>query len=177
MDDDGGSCASPVELTETLYGLLQELAGRRVAARAPRSPLQATELVHEAWIRLQADRGARAPDRGRFLIAAASAMRRALVDHARHEHALKRGGGGLRVTLVEEIVQGPEPDLDVLALHDALDALEEAHPDLARLVELRVFAGATRPEVGRELGKTLAQVDSGWEYAKARLARWLAKST
>ena len=132
--------------------------------------LQATALVHEAWLRL-ADQQVAWRGRAHFLGVAAQLMRRILVDHARARHAAKRGGGATRVTLSD--APAVEETTDVLALHEALDRLAALDPDQARLVELRWFGGFSIEETGEVLGVSPATVKREWAIARAWLHREL----
>lgn len=174
-EEEAGGGPGPLELEESLYGLLRELAGARIAGEERQVSLRASDLVQEAWLRLLADAGARTSDRGRFRAAAASAVRRALLDHVKRRRAGKRGGGARRVTLETGEYWDRGPDLDFMAVHEALEALSAEDPALARHVELRVFGGATREEVATELEIPLARVDAAWEFARRWLARRLAE--
>jgi RNA polymerase sigma factor (TIGR02999 family) len=136
--------------------------------------LQATALVHEAWLRLDGQHDARWESRTQFLAVAAQMMRRVLVDHARTRRALKRGGGGTQVTLSEaDHAVAASDDVDVLALDDALARLATMDPRKARLVELRYFAGLTIPEAAETLGISLATVGREWAVARMWLRREL----
>lgn len=157
-------------LVVLVYEELRALAERCLREERPGHTLQPTALVHEAWLRL-AGSGAAFADREHFVSAAARAMRRVLVDHARRRRAGKRGGGALRVSLDEDVRTAEAPDLDVVALSDALDALARADPELAHLVELRYFCGLTLEETGRVIGRSVRQVEGSWAAARAFLYR------
>jgi RNA polymerase sigma factor (TIGR02999 family) len=154
---------------------------RRQARRALRREgeghtLQATALVHEAWLRLDGQHDARWESRTQFLAVAAQMMRRVLVDHARTRRALKRGGGvaGTQVTLGDAIqaVAATDP-VDVLALDEALERLAIMDARKARLVELRYFAGLSIPEAAAALGISEATVGREWAVARMWLRREL----
>jgi RNA polymerase sigma factor (TIGR02999 family) len=151
-----------------VYDQLRELAAARLAAEAPGHTLDATALVHEAYLRLvgPADRR-RWADSGHFFAAAAAAMRRILVDHARAKRARKRGGGARREPL--EAVPAPEPDEELLALDEALGRLAARDPVKARLVELRYFAGLTGEQAAAALGISPTTADRYWAFARAWL--------
>ncbi len=136
--------------------------------------LQATALVHEAWLRLDAQHDARWESRTQFLAVAAQMMRRVLVDHARARLALKRGGGGTYVTLgdADQAVAASE-EVDVLALDDALARLAIMDPRKAQLVELRYFAGLSIPEAATALNISQATVGREWAVARMWLRREL----
>ena len=130
------------ELLPLVYDQLRQLAAQKLAREKPGQTLQATALVHEAYLRLVGGQKPPSfPDRARFFAAAAAAMRRILVDNARRKLTRKRGGDRQRRPL--EAVAAPEPDAELLALDEALGRLAAADPAKARLVELRYFAGLT----------------------------------
>ena len=141
--------------------------------------LQPTALVHEAWLRLGGQSGARWESRTQFFAIAAQMMRRVLLDHARTRHAQKRGAGAVQVSLGDadrNAQPGEEPDvLDVIALDDALARLAIMDPRKARLVELRYFAGLSTPEAAAALGVSTATVAREWAVARMWLRRELEK--
>ena len=143
----------------------------RLAQERPGHTLEATALVHEAWLRL-ADASVEWQDRNHFLRVAATAMRHILVDQARAKRTAKRGGDGVRVNVVD--IAAPMPDPELLALSEALDRLAAIRPDLARLIELRYFAGLTGDEAALALGVSPATADRMWRYARAWLQVELA---
>jgi len=147
---------------------LHELAVARMRRERADHTLEPTELVHEAWIRL-AGGEQRWEARTHFFGAASEAMRRVLVDHARRRAAEKRGGGVERVTFHELKVQSDEPDIDVLGLNEALEALEREDPRLSGVVRLRYFGGFGIHEVAELLGVSPATVKRDWTYARAWL--------
>jgi RNA polymerase sigma factor (TIGR02999 family) len=157
-------------LLPLVYEELRKLAAARLAQEKPGQTLQATALVHEAYIRL-VDVG-QAQDwnsRGHFFGAAAEAMRRILVEQARRKSGPTAGGGRRRValSLVNLHVQGPQPDL--LALNDALDKLGHADSRAANVVKLRFFGGLTNDQIANSLGISAATVKTDWAYAKSWL--------
>src|SRR5262245_46867859 len=132
-------------LLEAVYDELRQLAAARLAREKPGQTIQATALVHEAYLRLVDGSGGRArwDNRGHFFAAAAEAMRRILVEQARRKHAQKRGGGDdarHRVDLRESQIVAPDESIDIVALSQALDRLQGEEPDKAALVKLRYFA-------------------------------------
>jgi RNA polymerase sigma factor (TIGR02999 family) len=155
-------------LLPLVYEELRALAARKLAGEAPGQTLQPTALVHEAYLRLL---GPGEPpayrDRGHFFAAAATAMRRILVDQARRKRAAKRGGGWGRQEL--EGVAAPEPDEDLLALEEVLQKLAARDPQKARLVELRYFAGLTGEQAAEVLGISPTTADRHWKFARAWL--------
>ena len=163
------------ELLPLVYDELRMLAAARMAAESPGHTLDATALVHEAYVRLV---GAGAPrdwnGRGHFLAAAAEAMRRVLVDHARRKHRAKRGGGRRRVEFDEAVPAPPAAADDLLALDDALRRLAAQDPDAARVVQLRYFAGLSVEQAAGVLGISRATAYRHWAFARAWLLERLA---
>jgi RNA polymerase sigma-70 factor (ECF subfamily) len=169
-----GDRAAADELLPLLYEELRRIAGAHLAHERRDHTLQPTALVHEAWLRL-VDQPARDLDsRQHFLSLAARVMRRVLVDHARERGALKRGGEAERVTLDGAVALYEDRALDLLALNEALDGLAALDPELARLVELRFFAGLGNAEVAELEGRSLRSVERGWATARAFLRGALA---
>jgi RNA polymerase sigma factor (TIGR02999 family) len=156
---------TPDELLPQVYDALRQLAASKLAAQAPGHTLDATALVHEAWLKL-ADASTEWHDRAHFLRTAAVAMRHILVDRARAKLAAKRAGGP-RAELPD--LAAPLPDPELLALDDALTRLAAVKPDHAKLIELRYFAGMTGDETATALGVSPATADRMWRYAKAWL--------
>ncbi len=158
------------QLFPLVYSELRRLAACKLAHEAPGQTLQATALVHEAYLRLLD--GGQPQDwngRGHFFAACAEAMRRILVERARHKQSLKAGGGRRRQELpdIELAVAGPR--LDLLALHEALTKLEQQDLRRAELVKLRFFAGLTIAEAARVLGVSESTADNDWAYARSWL--------
>jgi RNA polymerase sigma factor (TIGR02999 family) len=146
-----------------------------MAAQPPGHTLQATALLHEAYLRLIDAKRADWHDRSHFLAACSQIMRRILVDHARRRQAAKRGGGGANVPLEEAWVASPEPDTDLVALDEALDALAKHDSRKAKVVELRFFAGLSVEETAAVLAISEESVLRDWRLARAWLARELGK--
>jgi RNA polymerase sigma factor (TIGR02999 family) len=158
------------ELLPMVYDELRRLAAQRMARESPGQTLQATALVHEAYLRLVGGDPDRPWDgRGHFFAAAAEAMRRILVENARRRHRLKRGGHRGRVDLDAAQPAAPETDDDLLALDEALEKLAARDPVKAQLVQLRVFAGLTLAEAAEILGLSTSTADRYWAYARAWL--------
>jgi RNA polymerase sigma factor (TIGR02999 family) len=156
------------ELLPLVYDELRRLAAQQLAREAPGQTLDATALVHEAYLRLVGPADARRwADRGHFFAAAAQAMRRILIDSARRKLAQKRGGGLTRQPL--EAVAAPGPDEELVALDEALQKLAALDPLKARLVELRYFAGLTGEQAAAALGISPTTADRHWAYARAWL--------
>src|SRR2546423_1506051 len=155
-----------------VYDELRRLAARKLAHEKPGQTLQATALVHEAYVRLvDVDRAQHWNSRGHFFAAAAEAMRRILIDQARKKQRLKRGCGLQRVDLDADAVSVEEPPDDLVALDEALTKLAQKHPDKAALVKLRYFAGLTIDETAQILGISPSTADRYWTYARAWLYR------
>ncbi len=158
------------ELLPLVYDELRRLAAQRLAKEAPGQTLQATALVHEAYLRLVGVDPDRPWDgRGHFFAAAAESMRRILVENARRRHRLKRGGNRARVDLDAAQPVAPETDDDLLALDEALEQLAQKDPVKAELVQLRVFAGLTLAQAAEVLGLSTSTADRYWAYARAWL--------
>ena len=169
---DQGNPHAAEQLLTLVYGELRQLAARRLAQEKPGQTLQATALVHEAYLRLVDDEGARRwNSRGHFFAAAAEAMRRILVEQARRRAAAKRGGGAERQALDPAEIAVTEPDDRLLAIHDALDDLARADPDAATLVKLRFFGGLTMSEAADALGLSVRTAQDVWAYARSWLRR------
>jgi RNA polymerase sigma factor (TIGR02999 family) len=146
-------------------------------AREPRGQtLQATALVHEAYLKLVDQRSARLNDRAHFLAVAARAMRRILVDHARNRQCAKRDGGH-RVSLESQLVIASEQDGDLLALDEAMTRLESINPTAARVIELRYFGALTIEEAATALNLSDSTIERQWRYARAWLFRALSGQT
>lgn len=165
-------------LARLVYAELRRQARRALRREGEGHTLQPTALVHEAWLRLDAQLHANWRSRSQFFAVAAQMMRRVLVDHARTKRALKRGGSAAQVTLgtMDAEPATPEPSLDavdLLALDDALHRLATLDPRKARLVELRYFAGLSIPEAAEALGVSEATLGREWVVARMWLRREL----
>jgi RNA polymerase sigma factor (TIGR02999 family) len=158
------------QLLPLVYDELRRLAAAKIAQEKPGQTLQATALVHEAYLRLAGQEPSQPWDgRGHFFAAAAEAMRRILVEQARHKKSIKAGGGRQRQELseIEPAIQGP--DIDLLALDEALQKLQAKDPRKAALVKLRYFAGLSREQAALALGIATSTADLDWAYAKSWL--------
>ena len=169
----GGDAQAASELLPLVYDELRRLAARKMERESPGQTLQATALVHEAWLRLGGGRQTAWRDRTHFFAAAAEAMRRILIDNARRKMALRHGGQAQRVDFdldSLELAAGMK-DEQLLALHEALDALASHDAVKAELVKLRFFAGLTLPEAAQALELSEPTAKRYWAYARAWLYR------
>ena len=179
-----GDDAAGERLVAAIYAELHDRAARAMRREPDDATLQATALVHEAYLRLVDQRRVEWRNRAQFFGVAARMMRRVLVDHARARHAAKRGGDARPLTLGDADRAGAAPAaasdgvdaLDVLALDDALERLAALDAEQARLVELRYFAGLGIEETAQALGVSPATVKREWATARAWLRRELAPS-
>jgi RNA polymerase sigma factor (TIGR02999 family) len=165
----GGDLQAADQLLPVVYKELRRLAAQKLAREKPGQTLEATGLVHEAYLRLveRKEETRTFKDREHFFAAAAAAMRRILIDNARRKRARKRGGGLHRQPL--ERIAAPERDADLLALDEALLKLAAQDPIKAKLVELRYFAGLTGDQAAEVLGISSRTADRHWVYARAWL--------
>jgi RNA polymerase sigma factor (TIGR02999 family) len=160
---------------EALYAELHSLAHRQVRRARPGATLNTTALVHEAYLKLAKSAGV--SEREHFFALAARAMRQVLVDHARERAAQKRGGGQVPVTLHEDVAAVPADAAELLAIDGALTALQGIDERLARVVELRFFAGLSVEETAEALATSTATVKRDWRAARAFLLTHLDPST
>ena len=163
-----GSSGAFDELVQRVYGDLERMAQAHLRREHPGHTLQPTELVSEAYMRLAED-DRTFQNRSHFFAAAAIAMRRVLVDHARRRAAAKRGGELRQVTFEDLAVQAEEPSVDLIALDEALESLAAIDERLGKLVHLRYFLGLSIPETADVLGVSPATVKRDWTYARAWL--------
>lgn len=168
---------TPGQLLASLYDELRALAAQKLAREGPGQTLQATALVHEAWLRLGGDAQAAWENQAHFFGAAAEAMRRILIDKARRRSALRHGGRVERVGLEEAELAIDMPDEQLLALHEALERFAERDRVKAELVKLKFFAGLTLEEAARVLGVSTPTAKRYWAYARAWLYREISGSS
>src|SRR5262245_15082767 len=168
---DAGNPQAAGQLLPLVYDELRKLAAAKLAHEKPGQTLQATALVHEAYLRLVGADQAQWDSRGHFFAAAAEAMRRILVDQARRKQSAKHGVAGIRQEVDEACILAPEADTDVLALSDALEQLAETDAQAAQLVKLRYFAGLTSEQAAEALGVSPRTADRIWVYARSFLLR------
>jgi RNA polymerase sigma factor (TIGR02999 family) len=171
------------ELLPLVYDELRKLAAQKLAREKPGQTLDATALVHEAYLRLVVPARSECQEpgekhwntRGHFFSAAAEAMRRILIDQARHKQSQRGGGGRRRQDIEHQEIAAAEPSLDVLAVNEALERFEMVDPLKAHLVKLRYFAGLTIPQAADALGISSTTADRYWAYARAWLHAELKK--
>jgi RNA polymerase sigma factor (TIGR02999 family) len=159
-----------------VYGELRGIAAHKMAGEAAGHTLQPTALVHEAWLRLVGANQQGWQNRAHFFGAAAEAMRRILVEHARRKQSLKRGGGTGRDELAESALVLAAPPDELLAVHEALDALAREDLPAAELVKLRYFVGMTMDEAAAAMNMPLRNAERLWTYARVWLHREIRKS-
>ena|SRR5579859_4676530 len=172
---DQGDPHAAEQLLPLVYAELRKLAAEKMAQENPGQTLQATALVHEAYLRLVASGASSAPrdqhwnSRGHFFAAAAEAMRRILVERARHRRRHKHGGSLQKVPLDVDQIVYHSPDEELLAIHDALDQLAAEDPQAAQLVKLRYFSGLSVEEAAEALGIPRSTAYVHWAFARATL--------
>lgn len=168
----------PQPLFEEVYTRLLAIARRRLRDERTAHTLQATALVHEAWLKLNSDRPLEIVDRGQFFFAAAEAMRRILIDHARKRGAAKRGHGARLLNIENVLDLANDKNIsDALALDDLILRLEQEDAQAARVVRLRFYVGLSIDETAAALGVGPRSVDRDWAFARAWLQReWQADS-
>ena len=169
-----GDPAASDQLLPIVYEELRKLAAAKLAQEKPGQTLQATALVHEGYMRLVGE-DVRWDSRGHFFAAAAEAMRRILVDHARRKTSEKHGGGVTRVALEDNVAEAENSTFDLLAVNDALSQLEAEDPQMAKVVKLKFFAGLTLEETAKAIGRSRASTQRDWSYARAWLYGKLAE--
>ena len=175
---ESGDSSASEELLPLVYDELRKLASARLNHEQPGQTLQATALVHEAYLRLvNVDRAQNWDSRGHFFAAAAEAMRRILLNRARDRKRLKRGGQRRRIDLDRVEIALDTPDDELIALDEALDALAGEDPVCFDLVKLRFFAGLTLKDAATTLGIPRRTADRHWAYARAWLIEWLGSGS
>lgn len=173
----GGNRGALDQLLPIVYNDLKRLAAAYLRRERPGHTLQSTALVHEAFLRLVDQREVTWQNRAQFFGIASQAIRRILVDHARHHKAQKRGGEALRVTIDESIAVAGGGDFDILALEDALEKLAALDERQSRIVELRFFGGLSIEDTGEVLGLSPATVKRDWSMARVWLFRELSRKS
>jgi len=172
-----GKTQAAEQLLPLVYDELRRLAAWRMANEKPGQTLQATALVHEAYLRLVGREDPGWQGRRHFFGAAAEAMRRILVENARRKKRLKHGGQQERVDVDSVEIPAPMPDDELLAMDEALHRLAEIDPRAVELVQLCFFAGLTQEQAARELGVSISTVERTWSFARAWLFREIQKSS
>lgn len=172
-----GESQAAEALLPLVYEELRRLAASKLAGEAPGQTLQATALVHEAWLRIAGSEATVWDGRRHFLAAASEAMRRILIDNARRKQAVRHGGGLHRTEREPDHlpIAGGAPDEELLAVHEALDALAAHDPRKAELVKLRYFAGLTLEETAAALDLSERTAKRDWAYARAWLYREISR--
>lgn len=173
-DARGGDARAEAQLIEAVYGDLRRRAGALMKRENQGHTLQPTALVHETWMRLIRQEQVDWQGRAHFLAMASTLMRRILVDHARTRNAARRGGGAPKISLEDGLGLTTDNDADVLALHDALEALGALDARQADIVVMRFFGGLTNAEAAAVLGVSTRTVEGDWAMARAWLRRHLA---
>jgi RNA polymerase sigma factor (TIGR02999 family) len=174
---ESGDPSAAEQLLPLVYDELRKLAAARLAQEKPGQTLQATALVHEAYLRLVGNQqhDPSWDNRGHFFAAAAEAMRRIMIDQARQKESLRRGGGLQRHDVIPVEIVTPEPCVDLLGLNEALEKFASRDPEKAQLVKLRYFAGLTIPQAAQALGISSTTADRHWAYARAWLHAELSR--
>jgi len=170
-----GNARALDEITPLIYDELRRLARSHLRRENPGHTLQSTALVHEAYLRMVDQQSVSWQNRSHFYGIAAQMIRRILVDHARAKRTHKRGDAAPRVAIDEALGLHQSPDLDIVALDDALNALAEMDPRQSRIVELRFFAGLSLEETAEALGVSAATIKRDWTLARAWLKRELTR--
>jgi len=157
------------QLLPLVYDELRRLAAAKMANEKPGQTLQATALVHEAWLRLVGNENQKWNGRAHFFGAAAEAMRRILIENARRKHAARHGVGQAKLDIAEIEMAAPAKDDELLAVHDALEELATRDKQKAELVKLRYFVGLTTEEAAEVLGISVPTADRWWNFSRAWL--------
>jgi RNA polymerase sigma factor (TIGR02999 family) len=171
---EAGGRGAAEELLELVYAELRQLARAKMSREQGAQTLQATALVHEAWMRLNKESQPAWENRRHFFGAASEAMRRILIERARRRQALARGGYAERVEEFESHLIDEPPDTEMLAVHEALEEFAKVDPGAAEIVKLRYFVGMSMVETAEASGQSLRQAERTWTFAKAWLRRALA---
>lgn len=170
-----GDSKAAEELLPLVYNDLRRVAAWRMSQEAPGQTLQATALVHEAWLRIGGDKPQRWENRAHFFAAAGEAMRRILVERARRKRRLKRAGDLERVDIDDLDLPSAMPDDDLIALDEALNRLAEFDARAAEVVKLCFFVGLTQEQAAKELGVSVSTLERTWSFARAWLFREIRK--
>jgi RNA polymerase sigma factor (TIGR02999 family) len=170
---EGGDQSAAEKLLPLVYDELRKLAVAKLSNEKPGQTLQATALVHDAYLRLVGPNGKsqKWDNRGHFFAAAAEAMRRILVDQARRKLTKRHGGAWQRIELLDDLYEGEHDDAETLAVHEQLDRLAEQSPRAVEVAKMRVFLEMTFVEIGDVLQISADTAESDWAYARAWLKR------
>ena len=171
-----GDSDAEAEVVAAVYPELRRLARRYLSSERRAHTLQTTELIHEAWLRLFGTSAVSVQNRNHLIALMATQMRRALVDYARHRNAAKGPGATIRVSLTDTDVGSTRPDEDVLAIDDALQALETIDRRASKVVELRFFGGLNEDEAAGALGVSISTLKRDWAFARAWLYNRLSET-
>jgi RNA polymerase sigma factor (TIGR02999 family) len=171
-----GDSRAADDLLKAVYDELRTVAAARMAREKPGQTMQATALVHEAYLRLVGNDDEAWNGRAHFFGAAAEAMRRILIEQARKKATVRHGGGRGREDLEQATIAVHEDVTDLQALNEALDRLDREDPAKATLVKLRYFTGLTIPQAADALGISHATAERHWAYSRARLYQWMTGS-
>jgi RNA polymerase sigma factor (TIGR02999 family) len=163
------------KMLPAVYDELRRLAAWKLSQERPGQTLQATALVHEAYIRLVGEEAQNWKSRTHFFTAAAEAMRRILIENARRKQAIKHGGGQQKVEIDDSLLAIEQPSENLIALNEALEKLAKENKIEAELVKLRYFAGLTCKQAAELLGISLSTANEHWAYARARLRLEITK--
>ncbi len=174
VDWNNGDTNASAQLMPLVYDELRRMARRKMRREAPQHSFQTTDLIHEAYLKLAKHDEHNWQNRSHFFGVAAKAMRHILVDYARSKQSEKRGGGRQRVPLADEIVSGPDRSLELVALDDALKALEALDHRKSQVVELKFFGGLTNEQISEVLKISVETVKRDWRFARNWLLRELA---
>jgi RNA polymerase sigma-70 factor (ECF subfamily) len=164
-----GDAAAEAALTECVYTELKRLAAHFLNKERREHTLQATALVHEAFLRLLGEGKINFSDRNHFFAVAANIMRRLLIDYGRRQRSKKRGGGGKPLPLDEQVIVAPDELTDLMELGEALNKLERTEPRQAKIVEMRYFGGMSEEEIAAHLNISTRTVKRDWALARAML--------
>ncbi len=170
-----GDSQAAEALLPLVYDELRRMAGARMAREHAGQTLQATALVHEAWLRLGGDKQPSWQNRAHFFGAAAEAMRRIMIDRARKRQLRRTSGLDAPMELNESCIEFNVPESELLAVHEVLDQLAEVDEEAARLVKLRFFVGMNMSEASEVMGRSIRQSERLWTFAKAWLRDALGK--
>lgn len=166
-----GTIKAEADWVSEVYAELRQLAARKMAHENSEHTLQATALVHEAWMRVGGGSQSQWDNKGHFFAAAAEAMRRILVERARRRAAIKRGGDVVRSDLDGELIAAPLPDDDLMAVNEALERFGALHPEGATVAKLRYFVGLSMEDTASAMGMSVRSTERLWAHARAWLKR------